>query len=490
MGLIEEIILFGTIKGCIYALIATGFTLIFAVAGILNLAHGTFFMLGAYFTYSLYNSLGIPLLLAILLAALLVGGVGILLDRLLLKPMRSSHTYVLVLTVAVAFAAQEIILLTYGSQGMNIPNLIEGSVEIIGVVVSWHQLLIVGITALVLLGLWLVLTRTRYGVATLAVSMDEVGARLVGGGNRKGVQPFHVRLGVSGRHGRSAYLPHPVHDPHHVEHAAHEGIRGGGGWRHRQPHRHHPGFLSARLAGNPDRLSHLTQAHRGCLPGAAHHVSGVQALGHPGQEVALMLPKIKTPDKMSAIGFYGLVLALFYLMPVFTDNFYVLSVFTTAYFYIIFATSWDVFAGYAHLMNFGHALFIGLAGYLTAFVDKSFSLPPLVVLPMCALLCGALGMFIGYLTLRLDGPYFSMITIAFAAVACESSIIFSDYTGGEEGIPGIRPLTESFTGDYYFVLVVMSLIFLFLIWFTRGRYGLLLKAISQNEDSVGCSDSR
>ena len=197
-----------------------------------------------------------------------------------------------------------------------------------------------------------------------------------------------------------------------------------------------------------------------------------------------MLPKIKTPDKMRAVGFYGLVLALFYLMPVFTDNFYVLSVFTTAYFYIIFATSWDVFAGYAHLMNFGHALFIGLAGYLTAFVDKSFSLPPLVVLPMCALFCGALGMFIGYLTLRLDGPYFSMITIAFAAVACESSIIFSDYTGGEEGIPGIRPLTESFTGDYYFVLVVMSLIFLFLIWFTRGRYGLLLKAISQNEDSV------
>ena len=180
MGLIEEIILFGTIKGCIYALIATGFTLIFAVAGILNLAHGTFFMLGAYFTYSLYNSLGIPLLPAILLAALLVGGVGMLLDRLLLKPMRSSHTYVLVLTVAVAFAAQEIILLAYGSQGMNIPNLIEGSVEVIGVVVSWHQLLIVGITALVLLGLWLVLTRTRYGVATLAVSMDEVGARLVG----------------------------------------------------------------------------------------------------------------------------------------------------------------------------------------------------------------------------------------------------------------------------------------------------------------------
>ncbi len=197
-----------------------------------------------------------------------------------------------------------------------------------------------------------------------------------------------------------------------------------------------------------------------------------------------MLPKMNTPNQRRAVLFYGLVLALFYLMPIFTDNFYVLSVFTTAYFYIIFATSWDVFAGYAHLMNFGHALFIGLAGYLTAFVDRYLGLPPLLVLPMCALLCGLLGMFIGYLTLRLQGSYFAMITIAFAAVAYESSIIFSEYTGGEEGIPGIRPLTDSFMGDYYFVLVVMSLIFFFLLWFTRGRFGLLLKAISQNEDSV------
>ena len=58
MELIQEIIIFGTIKGCVYALIATGFTLIFAVAGILNLAHGTFYMLGAYFTYTLFYALG------------------------------------------------------------------------------------------------------------------------------------------------------------------------------------------------------------------------------------------------------------------------------------------------------------------------------------------------------------------------------------------------------------------------------------------------
>jgi branched-chain amino acid transport system permease protein len=180
VGLIEEILIFGTIKGCVYALIATGFTLIFAVAGILNLAHGTFYMLGAYLTYSLFHILGIPLALAIFMAAILVGLLGILLDKVLLRPMRTSHSYVLVLTVAVAFAAQEIILLIYGPRGMNIPNLIKGSVSILGVMVSWHQIMIVIITLVVLLGLWLILTHTKYGIATLAVSMDELGARFVG----------------------------------------------------------------------------------------------------------------------------------------------------------------------------------------------------------------------------------------------------------------------------------------------------------------------
>jgi len=197
-----------------------------------------------------------------------------------------------------------------------------------------------------------------------------------------------------------------------------------------------------------------------------------------------MLQALKTSRSRGSAVFFGVLMLIFYAVPIFTDNFYLLSVFTTAYLYMIFATSWDVFSGYAHLMNFGHALFIGLAGYLTAFVDRYWGLPPIVVLPMCAVLCGGMGMLIGFLTLRLKGPYFAMITIAFAAVAYESAIMFSDFTGGEEGIPGISSLTESFLGDYYFILVTMTLIYLFLLWFTRGRWGLLLKATSQNEDSV------
>jgi branched-chain amino acid transport system permease protein len=188
-------------------------------------------------------------------------------------------------------------------------------------------------------------------------------------------------------------------------------------------------------------------------------------------------------DKHTLVLFALLFLVLF-LLPLLTNNLFLLSVLMTAYIYIIFAMSWDVFAGYVHLMNFGQALFVGLAGYLTAFMDKAYGVPPILVLLSSAIFCGLTGIFVGYLTLRHRGPYFAMITIAFAAVAHESSIMFSKVTGGEEGIPGISSLTNSFTGDYYFVLVTMAIIFLFFLRFTRGRYGLILKGISQNEDAV------
>ena len=180
MEQIVEIIIFGSIKGCVYALIAAGFTLIFAVAGILNLAHGTFYMLGAYISLFLFKTVGIPLFPSIFLAAALTGGLGVLMDFVLLRPMRHSHAYVLVLTVAVAFAGEEIILLLFGPRGQNIPNLIKGSTNILGVIVSWHQVIIIPITLCVLFALWLVLTKTKYGIATLSVSMSELGARFVG----------------------------------------------------------------------------------------------------------------------------------------------------------------------------------------------------------------------------------------------------------------------------------------------------------------------
>lgn len=197
-----------------------------------------------------------------------------------------------------------------------------------------------------------------------------------------------------------------------------------------------------------------------------------------------MLVFLFDPKNRLGLVFFVLLILFFLLLPLLTNNLFLLSVCTTAFIYVIFAISWDVFAGHVHLMNFGQALFVGMAGYLTAFIDKAYQVPPILSLASSAIFCGFIGMFVGFLTLRHRGPYFAMITIAFAAVAHESSIMFSKVTGGEEGIPGLSSLTNSLNGDYYFNLIVMVVIFLFLLWFAQGRYGLLLKGISQNEDAV------
>lgn len=191
--------------------------------------------------------------------------------------------------------------------------------------------------------------------------------------------------------------------------------------------------------------------------------------------------------KKFSLLFFIILFVFFLIFPLITDNYYYMSIATTAFIYIIFATSWDVFAGYAHLMNFGHAIFIGTAGYLTAYLDIAYHLNPSLVILLCFLFCGLLGILIGLVTLRHRGPYFAMMTIAFGAVAHESSIMFSAYTGGEEGISGISSLTNSWTGDYYAILFTMLVVFLILIIYTRSRYGLLLKAIHQNEDAVSAS---
>jgi len=196
------------------------------------------------------------------------------------------------------------------------------------------------------------------------------------------------------------------------------------------------------------------------------------------------MKRLRNNGKSASVLCFSFIFVIFITFPLFVKNYYFLSVVMTIFLYIIFATSWDVFSGYAELVNFGHALFVGAAGYLTAYLDMTYGLSPFFILVSCGLFCGVLGLFVGFTTLRHRGPYFAILTMAFAHVAHESSVIFSDYTGGEEGISGISTLTNSWIGDYYFVLIVMTVIFILLLWFARGRYGLLLKAISQNEDVV------
>ena len=111
-----EILIVGAVSSAIYAMLAVGFTLIFGVARILNLAHGSFYALGAYGAYFFATQLKLPLLPAALLAIAVVALFGIVVERVMIRPMRHSQLAVLMITLAVALVVEQALFLTFGSK--------------------------------------------------------------------------------------------------------------------------------------------------------------------------------------------------------------------------------------------------------------------------------------------------------------------------------------------------------------------------------------
>jgi len=180
-----EILIIGAVRGALYSLIAVGFVLIFSVGGILNLAHGTYYMLGAYLTYIFYTLVfgasGIyVLILSAGLAVVSVGIVACLVYYILLRPHIHSLTYVMVMTLALALFMSEIMSLLFGVSGTSVPSFIEGSVSIGGLKIINQQLILIPVTALILPALWFFLKRTKIGQSIDAVSQERTGAILMG----------------------------------------------------------------------------------------------------------------------------------------------------------------------------------------------------------------------------------------------------------------------------------------------------------------------
>lgn len=180
-----EILILGLVRGALYSLIAVGFVLVFSVGGILNLAHGTYYMLGAYLTFIFYSlvfhgtSTG-GLLLSAALSLLSVGLIAALIYQILLRPNIQSVTYVMVMTLALALFASEVMSLFFGVSGASIPSLVEGSTRIGSVKVVNQQLILIPVVLCVLPGLWLFLKKTRMGQGIDAVAQQRLAAILAG----------------------------------------------------------------------------------------------------------------------------------------------------------------------------------------------------------------------------------------------------------------------------------------------------------------------
>jgi len=175
-----EILIFGAVTSAIYAMLAVGFTLIFGVARILNLAHGSFYALGAYGAYLLTTVFNLPLVVATPLVVLGVALSGMAVERVLIRPMRKSQLAVLMISLAIALVVEQMLFLSFGSEYRNVPSFIEQKYVVGGVDVAGQRLLTLLVAVLSIGGLYLFIQRTRLGSAILAISQDPEAAQYMG----------------------------------------------------------------------------------------------------------------------------------------------------------------------------------------------------------------------------------------------------------------------------------------------------------------------
>jgi len=176
----QDILVTGLVNGSAYALLAIGFSLIFGVARIVNIAHTAFYMLAAYCLYALLVRGGFSVPLSGVMAVVSVTLLSLICYRLVIEPVRQHEAAVLISTIALALIFQEIVLHIFGGSYLGIPSAIEGVVNLAGVAIPWQRLLILIVAGGMLATTWLLLYRTRLGLAIRATANDLEVANLMG----------------------------------------------------------------------------------------------------------------------------------------------------------------------------------------------------------------------------------------------------------------------------------------------------------------------
>ena len=179
--LIINFLIFGTIQGSIYALLAIGFSLVYGVGGILNQAHGAFYVITMYLFYWFYiNFAGFGLFVGAIVGIIVCTIVGGLSYLLLIKPLKDSHVGVVIVTFAFAFFIEQFVKVTVDSIYHDMPPLISGSIDFLGVLVSNHYILIVVVSVLLIISVTLFINKSKIGKSIRAVAQDAEAASLMG----------------------------------------------------------------------------------------------------------------------------------------------------------------------------------------------------------------------------------------------------------------------------------------------------------------------
>ncbi|MFD1193154.1 ABC transporter permease [Seohaeicola saemankumensis] len=488
MGFFIAQLLTGLANAGALFMVASGLSLIFGVTRIVNFAHGSFYMLGAYVGYSLMQVLpgAVGFWTSILLAGVIVGLIGVIVEICVLRPVyRAPELFQLVATFGVILVIQDLTLMTWGAEdvlGPRAPGL-TGVVRIMGEPVPKYDLALLVITPFVALALWYLITRTRVGVLVRAATQDRemVGAL---GVNQSwlftGV--FFLGCALAGL-GGALQLPKGgadlLMDFNILTAVFVVVVIGGMGSL--------PGaYLAAVLISvlGVFGVTYMPQSTLVLMFVIMVLVLMIRPYGLFGRpEVAGEHGQVGEPERPikpagpRARMIVAAGLALLALMPVYGSSF-ALVLATDILIFCLFAASLHFILGLGGLVSFGHAAFFGGGAYVAALLVTYAETPMELALLLAPLGAGMAAIIIGWVCLRLTGVYFAMLTLAFSQLLWSLVFQWGEVTRGDDGLVNIWPSAwaSGTTVYFYLTLVICTGGILFLRHAAHAPFGYALRA--------------
>lgn len=190
-----QLLIQGLLLSGLYALIAMGFTLIFSVGRVLNLAYGSYLMIGGYAFFWISQTLGMPKLIGVICAVIVGVLMGLLKFQLIVRPLKGDHVAVEISTLILAVVLQAGVVLVFGDASKILLPIVPGVVQIAGASVTYNILAATLASWVVLIALYAFIRKSHTGRAMQAVSMDTKGAAI------SGIDPNRINMitwGLSG----------------------------------------------------------------------------------------------------------------------------------------------------------------------------------------------------------------------------------------------------------------------------------------------------
>ena len=484
--------------GMLLFVLAAGLSLIFGLCRIVNLSHGSFYLLGGYIGFSTVRLTG-SFPLAVFLSMLSMALLGILTERFLLRRYRIKPLAQVLLTFGLIFVFQDLAIWIWGGTPILLKKLpmLTGATNLFGFYYPTYRLLILLIGLVILFFLWWLLIRTRLGIFIRAAVDDGemangVGIRM----NFLMTMAFGfgtLLTGLAGSIGAPFLGVYPGLDIEVLLYAMAVVIVGGLGSLKGS-------FLGALMVGLIDSMAKALWPETGmfsmfALMAIVLILKPTGLFGLPiapssqasvSEEVFLeAVPSISRHpsgwrERRWIITACLVVASL--VCPLVLSTYYV-RLFTLALIWAIFAMSLDLILGLGGIISLGHAVFFGVSAYTIGLAAR-FLTPNLFLQIGLALFVSAFAaLVLGWLLLRSRGVYFMMLTIAFSQVFRAIAHSWRSVTGGADGLSGfVRPMwMTSVETFYYFALFAFVAVFLFLRFFVKSRLGISLIGIRESE---------